>query len=118
MHLELENAKNSNAIQSYQEGAIKIRDITYENDIIVSPSVVEPWVKADLNELEFDQLCKHKPDLIILGTGTTPLFLNQNNLLKLQQQGIGIEVMTTAAACRTFNVLLSEERNVLAALKV
>jgi len=115
MQLRLENSHNQNAIKHYQAGAIQINDRTYGYDLIITAACVEAWTNT-LPDL--DQLIKHKPDIILLGTGDTMKFPDTGLLLEIQQQGIGIEVMTTAAACRTFNVLLSEDRNVLAALKV
>ena len=56
------------------------------------------------------------PEIIILGTGARQVFPDMQQLLPILQQHIGVEVMDTAAACRTYNILHSEERRVLAAL--
>ena len=57
-----------------------------------------------------------KPEVVLLGTGAKQVFLPPQLMMQFYNKGIGIEVMTTDAACRTFNVLVSEGRNVLAAL--
>jgi uncharacterized protein len=55
---------------------------------------------------------------VLLGTGATFIFPEPALLAPLRKAGIGVEVMDTAAACRTYNILLGEERNVVAALIV
>ena len=57
-----------------------------------------------------------QPEVVLIGTGKKQLFLPPKLMVMFYQEGIGFEVMTTDAACRTFNVLVSEGRNVVAAL--
>ena len=57
-----------------------------------------------------------KPEVIIIGTGKKHLFLDRSLLKQLVALGIGYEVTTTSAACRTYNILISEDRRVVAAL--
>ncbi|OYY84483.1 MAG: hypothetical protein B7Y34_00445, partial [Methylophilales bacterium 16-45-9] len=57
-----------------------------------------------------------KPELVLLGTGAKHLFLHPKHYQELSASGIALECMTTAAACRTYNILMSEGRNVAAAL--
>lgn len=118
MQLELENAHTPNAIKHYQAGTIQVKDERYNHDLIITATSITAWKHSELKQLDLAELTAHQPDVILLGTGERMQFLETKLLLELQQQGIGVEVMTTAAACRTFNVLLSEDRNVLAALKV
>ena len=55
-------------------------------------------------------------DVVIIGTGMTQVFPPTEYVVRLQKLGIGVEIMANDAACRTFNVLLSEDRHVVLAL--
>jgi uncharacterized protein len=59
-----------------------------------------------------------KPEIVLLGTGATFVFPDPARLAPLRDARVGVEVMDTAAACRTYNILLAEGRNVVAALIV
>ena len=59
-----------------------------------------------------------RPEIVLLGTGAAFSFPEPRKLASLHQAGIGVEVMDTAAACRTYNILMAEGRNVVAALVV
>jgi len=59
-----------------------------------------------------------KPELVLIGTGAKFEFPEPARLAPLRSAGIGVEVMDTAAACRTYNILLGEGRGVVAALIV
>lgn len=121
MQLDLETPITKNFIQNVNPGAIKINNIVYTNNLLVSAEYLETWnLKSieGIGEHDLELMLQHKPELIVIGTGKLPVFLSPRLLLKVQQCGIGIETMTTAAACRTFNVLLNEGRQVLAGLMV
>jgi uncharacterized protein len=77
------------------------------------------WPPAHFGELEerhFDPVLEVEPEIVLLGTGARQAFLEPHMAMVFHGSGIGIEVMTTEAACRTFNVLVGEGRNVAAAL--
>ena len=81
--------------------------------------IVRPWLPArfgDLAQAHFDELLQHEPELVIFGSGERLRFPKPALLRTLIEQRIGVETMDTAAACRTFNVLAPEGRNVVAAL--
>lgn len=120
MHLELEPNTDKNFIQSYEPGLIKVNNVDYTTPLLITPDSLEPWniesIQA-LSEQQFQTIInQHNPEIIIVGTGITPTFLPASLILFVQQLKIGIESMTTAAACRTFNILLNEERRVVAML--
>ena len=71
---------------------------------------------ADLIQTHFDEISALKPEVVLLGTGQKHQFLHPNISQQLINNGIAIECMTTAAACRTYNILMSEDRAVVAAL--
>ena len=71
---------------------------------------------ASLNEAHFVQIIGLKPEVVLLGTGEKHQFLHPKIIHNLTENGIPMECMTTAAACRTYNILVSEGRNVVAML--
>ncbi|MCX7123256.1 MAG: MTH938/NDUFAF3 family protein [Gammaproteobacteria bacterium] len=81
-------------------------------------SEILPENAEDLTVAHIEQLAAFKPEVILLGTGEIQIFPAPSLLASLYPARIGIEMMTTDAACRTFNILISEGRNVLAALFV
>ncbi|MDR1967408.1 MAG: Mth938-like domain-containing protein [Burkholderiaceae bacterium] len=89
--------------------------------VILSPERMELWDIAgfdDLNASHFAALAARKPELVIFGSGARQRFPQPAWLRPLIDAGIGIETMTTPAACRTWNVLIGEGRQVLAALLI
>jgi uncharacterized protein len=72
----------------------------------------------DLNEAHFELLAKIKPELVILGTGFKLRFPTAQLTKELALHRIGLEIMDTQAACRTYNILAGEGRHVLAALLI
>lgn len=89
------------------------------NIVVPATGDVRPWSAPDFAALEprhFDELASEAPELIIFGSGARLRFVPPALLRGLIERRIGIETMDTAAACRTFNVLVSEGRSVVAAL--
>ncbi len=119
MLLDLETTTGKNFIQSFTPGKIKVNNVDYMTHLLISADSIDTWNIDSINAVSqhhLQAMLEYKPEVIIIGTGTSPFFLPAPLLLFVQQQRIGIESMTTAAACRTFNVLLNEGRRVLAAL--
>ena len=108
------------AITGYEPGSLKVRQTEYRESLLLTPEqIIGNWSVSDMSHLvaeDLIRLMEYAPDIIIFGTGETQVFPHPRVLAPLMQQGIGYEIMNTAAACRTYNVLLSEERRVLAAL--
>ena len=75
-----------------------------------------PQTSAEFNPEHFLDFAEGQPEVILLGTGKTLIFPPQDCLSVLQQHSLGYEVMDTAAACRTFNVLAAEDRDVILAV--
>lgn len=122
-------------IQSYKSGEINIalsgnhsEDIhsnalqCMTDSFILTPSrIIKDWGYSDVAEFTIDSfkpLIEQQPELVILGTGGKLTFPNHQILQSFQLAGIGVEVMNTASACRTFNVLVSENRYVIAGLLI
>lgn len=120
MKFVLETSDEGFAIQRYEVGEIIIRETRYRESLILLPDqVVTDWSPASVDELEttdFQRLAELSPEIVILGTGAKQHFPHPSLLQPLMQARIGIEVMDTAAACRTYNILMGEGRRVAAAL--
>ena len=108
------NANNS--VSSYTEQEVVIQGITYHHSIIVTNDViVSPWPIRHLKELDethLGLLVSLKPDVILIGHNASNTTVPSAMMAYLSQKRIGIESLSLGAACRTFNVLLSEKRNV------
>lgn len=118
MHIQLE-AHDKHAIRSYTEQEITVGEIVYRQSIIVGRDVISEWpVRSvqELNEKNLERILILEPEVIIVGYQQSGLFIPASILQYLSQQRIGIECMSIGAACRTFNVLLSEQRKVVAAI--
>lgn len=120
MKLYLEQGGNSNRITSYQTGSVTINAELIQTSVIVSAdTIMRDWgleQAGDLDSAWLEPVIALKPDVILVGTGSHTVFPERSVMLDLYRAGIGIEVMDTAAACRSFNILVDEGRNVVAAL--
>jgi uncharacterized protein len=107
-------------IQGYESGRIHIGDRDYTGGLIVTPArIITGWgpqYPEDLTEEHFVALLELDPQVIILGTGAQQVFPEPRAYLPVLQRGLGVEVMDTGAACRTYNILMSEGRRVAAGL--
>ena len=113
---------DNNLITGYGEDFIEINKRRHQQALIVlANQLILDWNAAsfeDLTAAHFDEIAKLKPEVVLLGTGLTHRFLHPKITRNLTEKGIPIECMTTAAACRTYNILMSEGRFVAAALLV
>jgi uncharacterized protein len=119
MKLELARAADRNFFSGYGAGFVLINGERYAHSVIVLADRILDWSICRFEELTpsaFDVLRGLPVDVVVLGTGSALRFPPAPGLQTLAQAGIGIEVMDTAAACRTYNVLLGEDRRVAAAL--
>ncbi len=107
-------------IRSLDRHGVLIGDESYSGPILVAAQrIITAWPPRTMDELQethLQMIYELKPEVVLLGTGATHVFLPPRLMVAFYQQGIGIEAMSTEAACRTFNVLVSEGRNVVAAL--
>ena len=120
MKIHLEAGEGTNIIRSYAPGAITINQRIFTANLLVMPDrIIENWAPqglAGLGEEDFRQIADLAPELVLLGTGGKLIFPKPVCTAPLVVAQIGLEVMGTAAACRTYNILMSEGRRVLAAL--
>lgn len=120
MELTLHRPENHHFIRSVTDNGFHINEVHYEGAIIVSARTVIPsWAVESittLTEAILQPVFELEPEIVLLGTGRNQRFPEPSLMMSFYRRNIGIEAMTTHAACRTFNVLMSEKRNAVAAL--
>lgn len=108
-------------IHSYESGQFKINEEIYNESLLIGTHLLISWLPQNFKQLSLDDLTpllQYHPDLILLGTGEELIFPDASLFHFFYSHNVGFEVMNTLAACRTFNVLVSERRNVIAALLI
>ena len=120
MKLTQENTGDANRIRRYDTGSVTVNETLLTRTLLLMPEWMDehwgPESATELTDAHVDSMIAHDPELIIIGTGRHQYFPDRTIMARAIQAGVGIEVMTTEAACRTYNVLASEQRRVLAAL--
>jgi uncharacterized protein len=120
MKFSLDHSNDNLVISGYGPGEVAVGRRRYTASLLVAPDGVCPeWgpaTVADLNAEHLAEVLEHRPELLILGTGERQQFPEPALFAALMAAGVGYEVMDTAAACRTYNILLGEGRRVVAAL--
>ena len=123
MQIALENlTAYQNYIRAYGQGFIQINNKTYTDSIVLAPTGdVMSWQPKIFAEFKVEHLAfieQLKPQIILFGFGAKMQIPAPEIRLALQSYKVGSEFMDTAAACRTYNILLAEARNVVAALLI
>lgn len=120
MKIHRETAAGRNVIRAYETGRITVNQETYTGSLVVLPTqLIVDWRPArfgDLTKEDFDMLASLGAEVVLLGTGARLQFPAPSLTRALVNANIGLEVMDTGAACRTYNVLLGEGRPIAAAL--
>lgn len=118
--LDLDNNQSHYQIRAYKPGILRVNDLTLTRSAIITPNkLIENWQVNSISELNaqsFQPIITLKPDILLIGTGSKLVFPAVETYGHLINLGIGVEVMDTSAACRTFNALSAENRRVAAAL--
>lgn len=120
MKLHLQPHAGLHLVSRYAAGSVSVNEVIYTHSLILLPdTVVADWGATDfagLNAAHFQRLAGFKPEVALLGTGARQRFPSPALTAALAHAGIGLEVMDTGAACRTYNILAGEGRRVAAAL--
>ncbi|MFM8899540.1 MAG: Mth938-like domain-containing protein [Burkholderiales bacterium] len=120
MKLSAERTEGTNAIARHSLEGVVINGQAHTQHIVVPwQGEVFAWATGGfegLSENDFGQLLALKPELVVFGSGRRLRFAPPRLQQALMASRVGIETMDTAAACRTYNVLLAEGRKVVAAL--
>ena len=115
-------AQASNLVTGSGPGWVRIGNDDYRGSLVLTPESVTPGFAPagfdGLTEADFERLLETSPDIVLLGTGATQRFPQPRFTAPLHRAQVGVEVMDTRAACRTYNILVAEGRKVTAALIV
>jgi uncharacterized protein len=122
MKLHPDSQSSLNTVTAYSETYIDINAQRFETTVLVQPEgAIEPLALSAFSEMDepfFNKLAAFEPELVILGTGQKQHFPHPRMTRSLLEQRIGLESMTTAAAVRTYNILMAEGRKVLGAFLI
>lgn len=122
MKLHKDQIRTDYRIRGYGDGEVRINDTTYRASLIVTPTRLHTrWPPGGIDELQREHLTpliEMEPEIVLLGTGSRQAFPEPALLAPFLERRIGVEVMTTEAACRTFNILVADERQVAAGLMI
>jgi uncharacterized protein len=107
-------------VRSYAPGEVRVGDMVLRRSCLISAErLVADWRPQTLDELteaDLEPVFALQPEIVVLGCGPRQRFPESRLLAAVMSRGIGCEVMETGAACRTYNVLVSEARRAVAAL--
>jgi uncharacterized protein len=120
MKFTLEGGSRAHLVRGYSQQEILIGDQRLTASCIVSAdSLIADWEPRSFAELQpahLERILALQPEVVLLGTGPTQRFPPAAIRAALATRGVGLEVMDLGAACRTFNILVQEERRVAAGL--
>ena len=120
MPLAEDNVTSRYRITAYSSDSVTINEVIYRNSLVLSASEIHsPWTVSSLDQIDADSLepvTRLNPEVVLLGTGEKQCFPDAKIFGLFGQQGIGLEVMDNGALCRTFNILVAEDRVVVAAI--
>ena len=116
----LEPPAGANLVRSYSATELRIGEQRVQRSCLVTAErLITDWPPASFEELapaHLEAIFALGPELVLLGTGPAQRFASAAVRAEFARRSVGLEVMQLGAACRTFNVLVQEERRVLAAL--
>jgi uncharacterized protein len=115
-------APASNVVTGSGPGWVRVGTQDYRENIVLTATGITPGFAPQgfdaLTEADFERLLETAPEIVLLGTGATQRFPHPRLTAALHRAHVGVEVMDTRAACRTYNILVAEDRSVTAALIV
>jgi uncharacterized protein len=113
-------ASAQNLIRAWERGRVLVGDRWVAGNLIVSAErVITDWAAENprtLTVADLEAALALEPEIILIGTGDTASLPDVELMSALAKRGVGLELMTTPAACRTYNVLVHEQRRVVVAL--
>lgn len=119
MKLHLNSASGAYLISSYDTDHVVINGRRHGTSLILLPDALHDWPVADLEtlrEADFAALAVHRPEILLVAVPGRQPVPRPRLYARLLAAGIGVELMELGAACRTYNILVSEARRVLLAL--
>ncbi|MGE0357984.1 MAG: Mth938-like domain-containing protein [Burkholderiales bacterium] len=122
MKIERDSPDGRNRFTAYGEGWVEVAGRRLAGNVVVAADrILEGWTAGALDGLTADDtaaLLDWRPEVLLLGSGAAFRRPDPDAIAPLHRAGLGVEVMDTRAACRTYNILLGEGRRVVAALIV
>jgi uncharacterized protein len=119
LKLHAQAPSDLNTVTGYGPDHIDVNRVRYTGALVLTAEgPVQAWEAGRLDQLQaghFATILAKEPELVLIGTGPSQRFLPPTITLPLAQARVGFEVMDSAAACRTFNILVAEGRRVVAA---
>ncbi len=120
LKMHLDDTPRAHRITAYGAGYVTVDDKRLTRSFIVTADeLITDWSPHDMATLDaaaLEALVRLGPSIVLLGTGDEQHFPPSSLLAPVLGQGIGVEIMTTAAACRTYNILVAEGRPVAAGI--
>lgn len=122
MKLHLAKLGDTKLFTAHGSDYVMVNGERYERSVVVlADAVREDWSVMNFDALtaeHFSYFLEMKPDVVLLGTGGSQRFAHPRLYRALTDAGIGVECMDTHAACRTYNILVAEDRKVVAAILI
>jgi uncharacterized protein len=108
-------------IESYGDGGFKVSGIAFSGPVVIFPERSIEWPGASVDRLSVEMLTpvfegEDPPEILLLGCGPKMVFISPGLRAAIRERGPVLDAMDTGAACRTYNILMTEERRVAAAL--
>lgn len=107
-------------ITAYDSASIQVNGKNFSGPLVITQDVlITDWAPESIHTLQpahIEEIIELKPELVLLGTGHKLIFPEIKTYAGLIELGIGVEIMDTGAACRTYNILSGEGRRVVAGL--
>jgi uncharacterized protein len=119
--LHISRPSGQNVFTGYGKGFVAINGTRHESHLLVTSADVSGWDISGFDALSADTAALFMsldPEIVLLGTGASQRFPHPDLARRLSAAGVGLEVMDSNAACRTYNVLMAEGRRVLAAILI
>jgi uncharacterized protein len=119
MKLGSDTRRDVNAVLGYGPAEVRLRERVLRHSVVITADRIVDWPVASLADVAppaLERVLELQPEIVLLSTGATQRFPEPAAYAHVQGRGIGFEVMEIGAACRTYNVLLSEDRRVALAL--
>ena len=107
-------------ITAYSSDSVTINEVVYRDSLVLSAKEIHsPWEVTGIDQIDaasLEPVTRLNPEVVLLGTGEHQCFPDAKIFALFGQQGVGLEVMDNGALCRTFNILVAEDRIVVAAI--
>jgi uncharacterized protein len=122
MKLTDERTAGAFLVRSYTPGELRVgEEVLTRSCVLRADQLLRDWRPQsveDVTLVDLEPVLALDPEIVVFGVGARQQFLRPELMAAMLARGVGCEVMTTEAACRTYNVLVSEDRRVVAALMV